>query len=34
MVEIRWLTIAMDGLKDIYQYISRDSKRDAKRQVE
>lgn len=34
MVEIRWLTEAMDDLKDIYHYISRDSKRYAKRQVD
>ena len=33
MVEIRWLTEAKDDLRDIYDYISRDSKRYAKRQV-
>jgi plasmid stabilization system protein ParE len=31
MVEIRWLEEARDDLKDIYDYISRDSKRYAKR---
>lgn len=34
MVEIRWLKEARDDLKDIYDYISRDSKRYAKRQVD
>jgi len=34
MVEIRWLAEAKDDLKDIYDYISRDSKRYARRQVD
>ena len=34
MVEIRWLKEAKDDLKYIYDYISRDSKRYAKRQVD
>ncbi len=34
MVEIRWLKESRDDLKDIYDYISRDSKRYAKRQVD
>ena len=34
MVEIRWLTEAKEDLRDIYDYISRDSKRYAKRQVD
>ena len=34
MVEIEWLTEAKEDLKDIYDYISRDSKRYAKRQVD
>jgi toxin ParE1/3/4 len=34
MVGIRWLKEARYDLKDIYDYISRDSKRYAKRQVE
>ena len=34
MVEIRWLKEARDDLKEIYDYISRDSKRYAKRQVD
>lgn len=34
MVQINWLNEARDDLKDIYIYISRDSKRYAKRQVD
>lgn len=34
MVEIRWLKEARDDLKEIYDYISRDSKPYAKRQVD
>lgn len=34
MVEIRWLKEAKDDLKDIYDYISRDSQKYAKRQVD
>ncbi|MGK7392489.1 MAG: type II toxin-antitoxin system RelE/ParE family toxin [Candidatus Cyclobacteriaceae bacterium M2_1C_046] len=34
MVEIRWLTEAKEDLRDIYDYISRDSKRYAKRQID
>jgi len=34
MVKIRWLKEAKNDLKDIYDYISSDSKRYAKRQVE
>lgn len=33
MVEIRWLKEALDDLKDIYDYISRDSERYAERQI-
>jgi toxin ParE1/3/4 len=33
MVEIRWLKEARDDLKEIYDYISRDSKPYAERQV-
>jgi toxin ParE1/3/4 len=34
MVEIRWLKEAKDDLKEIYDYISLDSKRYAKHQTE
>ncbi|MFA0960912.1 type II toxin-antitoxin system RelE/ParE family toxin [Roseivirga sp. BDSF3-8] len=34
MVEIRWLKEARLDLKDIFDYISRDSKRYAQRQVD
>lgn len=34
MVEIKWLTEAKEDLRDIYDYISRDSKRYAKRQID
>jgi len=34
MVQIIWLNEARDDLKNIYEYISRDSKRYAKRQVD
>jgi toxin ParE1/3/4 len=34
MVEIRWLDEAKNDLKDIFDYISIDSKRYAKRQVD
>lgn len=34
MVQIKWLKAAKDDLKDIYIYISRDSKSYAKRQVD
>lgn len=34
MVEIRWLIEARDDLKEIYDYIYRDSKRYAKLQIE
>jgi toxin ParE1/3/4 len=34
MVEIRWLKEARDDLRDIYDYISLDSERYAKRQID
>ena len=34
MVKISWLKEARDDLKDIFDYISRDSKKYAKRQVD
>ena len=34
MVRVKWLKSAKDDLKDIYEYISLDSKRYAKHQVE
>jgi toxin ParE1/3/4 len=34
MVEIRWLLDANEDLREIYEYISRDSQRYAKRQVD
>ena len=34
MVEIRWLEKARDDLRDIYDYISLDSERYAKHQIE
>lgn len=34
MVEIRWLKEARDDLRDIYNYISLDSERYAKRQID
>ena len=34
MVRVKWLKSAKDDLRDIYEYISLDSKRYAKHQVE
>lgn len=34
MVEIRWLPEAKEDLREIFDYISRDSKRYAKRQID
>ena len=34
MVQIRWLNEARDDLRDIYDYISTDSKRYAKHQID
>lgn len=34
MVRVKWLKSAKDDLKEIYEYISLDSKRYAKHQVE
>ena len=34
MVRIKWLRLAKDDLKDIYNYINNDSKRYANLQIE
>jgi len=34
MVEVRWLIEAQEDLREIYDYISKDSERYANRQVE